>query len=40
MHIGKSMRMAWMNEKIFEYGFFHEPTNMGTCQPTVMDDQK
>jgi hypothetical protein len=40
MHIGKSTRMAGMDERRFEYEAFHEPANPGTCEPMVMDDQK
>jgi hypothetical protein len=32
--------MAIMNESRFEYEDFHELDNMGTREPTVMDDKK
>jgi hypothetical protein len=40
MHIGKSKRMAGTDESEFEYGAFHEPANLGTHKPMVMDDKK
>jgi hypothetical protein len=32
--------MEGADEKDFEYGAFHEPTNPGTHEPIVMDDEK
>jgi hypothetical protein len=40
MHIGKSTRMVGTDKSSFEYEVFYEPINPGTCQPTVVDDQK
>jgi hypothetical protein len=40
MHIGKNTRMAGMDESSFEYEVFHEPVNLGTCQPAIVDDKK
>jgi hypothetical protein len=40
MHIGKSVRMAGMDESSFEYEVLYEPSNLGTCQPVVEDDKK
>jgi hypothetical protein len=40
MHIGKIKRMVGTNERKFEYGALHEPVNLGTHEPVVMDDKK